>query len=108
MSIKMSLWKIENEKLKAVPAIKLSKEDRIENWIVEDVTILGIDILIFGRQVITAFGGRIDLLGIDEEGSLQIIELKREKTPRETVAQILDYASWIKNLSYSEINEISQ
>jgi hypothetical protein len=104
----MSLWKIDDEKLKAVPSTKLSKEERIENWIAEDITILGIDILIFGRQVMTTFGGKIDLLGIDEEGSLQIIELKREKTPREIVAQILDYASWVKNLSYSEINEISE
>jgi len=108
MSIKMSLWRIENETLKAIPSIKLSKEERIENWISEDVTILGINILIFGRQVITEFGGKIDLLGIDEEGSLQIIELKREKTPREIVAQILDYASWVKNLSYSKIDEISE
>lgn len=108
MSMKMSLWRIEDEKLKAIPTTKLSKEERIENWIAEDITILGIDILIFGRQVITTFGKRIDLLGIDEDGSLQIIELKREKTPRETVAQILDYASWIKDLSYSDINEISE
>jgi hypothetical protein len=104
----MSLWSIEDEKLKAVPQIKLSKEERIENWIVEDVKILGIDILIFGRQVITEFGGRIDLLGMDEDGSLQIIELKREKTPREIVAQILDYASWIKDLPYSVIDDISE
>jgi hypothetical protein len=34
------------------------------------------------------------VLGVDVEGRIHVIELKRDRTPREVVAQILDYGSW--------------
>ena len=37
--------------------------------------------------------GEIDLLLVDIEGNLTLVELKRNKTPRDVIAQILDYAS---------------
>ena len=40
--------------------------------------------MLIGRQVRTGFGGIIDLLAIAPDGSLVLIELKRDKTPRET------------------------
>jgi hypothetical protein len=33
------------------------------------------------------------LIGIDSAGDLLIVELKKGKTPREVVAQILEYAA---------------
>ena len=39
-----------------------------------------------------------DLLGIDSEGNLVIVELKRDKAPREVVAQLLEYAAWANEL----------
>ncbi len=63
-------------------------------------------ILIIGRQVSTNFNAYIDLLGIDKIGNVVVIELKRDKTPRETIAQILEYASFIENLNYEQLNEI--
>ena len=65
-------------------------------------------ILVIGRQVTTNFNTFIDLLGIDKNGNTVTIELKRGKTPRETVAQILEYASFIENLDYEQLNEIFQ
>jgi len=44
-------------------------------------------------------GGIIDLLCIDESGNLIVVELKRDKTPREVTAQTLDYASWVDSLT---------
>ena len=58
--------------------------------------------MVIGRQVGTAHGGRIDLLAISEDGSLTVIELKRDKTSRDIVAQILDYASWVGSLDTPE------
>lgn len=43
---------------------------------------------------------------MDREGELVIIELKRDKTPREVVAQALDYASWVEKLSYETIADL--
>ena len=62
--------------------------------------------MVIGRQIETDFGGIIDLLCLDKNGDTVIIELKRDKTPRDITAQVLDYASWIKDLSHSTINEI--
>lgn len=65
-------------------------------------------VLIIGRQVTTNLNASIDLLGIDKSGNTVAVELKRGKTPRETVAQLLEYASFIENLDYSQLNEIYQ
>ncbi|SNQ59939.1 PDDEXK family nuclease [Candidatus Methanoperedens nitratireducens] len=107
MSFTMSLWSIQNETLEELGKTKLDQENRLESWIANDIGILGLDILIIGRQVATEYRGRIDLLGIDSDGDLIVIELKRDKTPRDIVAQILDYASWIKDLTQVQIDRIA-
>jgi len=43
---------------------------------------------------------------MDPSGNLSVIELKRNRTPREVVAQLLDYASWVQSLSYEDIADI--
>jgi len=68
----------------------------------------GSKVLIIGRQVTTNLNTFIDLLGIDKAGNTVVIELKRGKTPRETVAQLLEYASFVENLDYSQLNDIYQ
>lgn len=65
-------------------------------------------ILIIGRQVTTNLNTFIDLLGIDELGNTVVIELKRDKTPRETLAQLIEYVSFIDNLDYEQLNDIFQ
>lgn len=65
-------------------------------------------VLIIGRQITTNLNSFIDLLGIDKVGNTVVIELKRDKTPRETIAQLLEYASFVENLDYSQLNEIYQ
>ncbi len=56
----------------------IASEERLEIIIQERLDILGLDDLFeIGRQVITDFGKRIDLLAIDGRGDLYVIELKR-------------------------------
>ena len=62
--------------------------------------------MLLRRQVVTDFGARIDLLAIDEEGTLYVIELKRGRTPREVVAQVLDYGSWARGVSAERLARI--
>ncbi|MEQ6378592.1 DUF91 domain-containing protein [Bacillaceae bacterium S4-13-56] len=107
MTLNMNLWKVKGNQLEEVSKTRLNSEDRLESWIAKDSSIMGLDILIFGRQVVTSFGGRIDLLAMDIEGNLIILELKKDKTPRDIVAQALDYASWVKDLSYKEVRDIA-
>lgn len=107
MPLRMDLWNVSDGELVEIPKTKLDYEGRLEDWIVKDPSVLGTELLLVGRQISTEFGGRIDLLGIDQEGNLVILELKRDRTPREVVAQILDYASWVRQLTYAEIDTIA-
>ncbi len=74
------LWAISGDTLAPLPIEKLNSEDRLEAWLETDIDLIGGDLLVIGRQVTTAHGGRIDLLAINSEGSLVIIELKRDNT----------------------------
>jgi Endonuclease NucS len=85
----------------------LDLESRLEAWLVKDISLLDRDLLVIGQQVETDFGGYIDLLCLDANGDLVIVELKRDKTPREVTAQVLDYASWVADLPGDKIRSIA-
>jgi TPR repeat protein len=70
--------------------------------------ILGFDVLLIGRQVKTANCGRIDLLAIDDHANILVLELQRDKTPNEIMAQTLDHAAWVKDLTYEQIEIITK
>src|SRR5216117_3660498 len=102
MPIELGIWKL-GQKLQSVAFSSIDAEDRLENSLVADLSLVHPRLMLIGRQVTTAFGKFIDLLGMDEEGNLVVVELKRRRTPREVVAQLLDYASWVTGLSRDEI-----
>lgn len=64
-------------------------------------------LLVIGRQVRTPHGKFIDLLAMDAEGNLRVLENKRDKTPRDVVAQVLDYGSWVSTLDRETIIELA-
>ena len=108
MAEEIRIWQVENgERLTEINRSKLDYEKRIEDWLNEDISILSADLLIIGRQVETDYGKYIDLLCINSNGDLVIVELKKDKTPREVTAQVLDYASWIKDLSHEKIRSLA-
>ena len=59
-----------------------------------------------GRQVITEHQKRIDILAVDGDGDLHVLELKRNRTPRDVVAQVLDYGSWVATLGHDEVLDL--
>jgi hypothetical protein len=107
MAFQMRLWTSDKSKLVELERNPLDEEERLEEWIARDPALLGMEVLIIGRQVHTSGGGRIDLLGIDLQGDIVIIELKRDKTPREVVAQVLDYGSWVTDLQAKDITDLA-
>jgi len=107
MPTELKLWSIENEQPSPVSQQKLDLESRLEKWIRDDVGLVSDDLFLIGQQVPTSYGGSIDLLAIDPVGNLVILELKRDKTPRDIVAQILDYASWVEKLNHEDVEEIA-
>ena len=82
---------------------KLDSEKLLEDMIVDEPRILSDEWMLIGRQVKTETGEFVDLLAIAPDASLILIELKKEKTSREVISQILDYASWLVKLRFDEI-----
>ncbi|MDE2942028.1 MAG: endonuclease NucS, partial [Chloroflexota bacterium] len=102
------LWEItSDQKLAEIPVDPISLEERLEDWLASDIDVLDANLLVIGRQVETDFRGKIDLLCLDGLGNTVVIELKKERTPRDVTAQALEYASWVKNLTSERLIEIA-
>lgn len=105
MPIKHAIWKV-GDKPTPLDITRLASEQLLEEMIVADPNILSDQWMLIGQQEVTTHGGRIDLLAIAPDGSLVLIELKRDKTPRDIVAQTLDYATWVKDLKAEKIAQV--
>lgn len=107
MPIEVGIWKLgigsATERVQFSP---MKAEGRLEDILDGDISILDQRLLVIGRQVGTAYGKFIDLLAMDADGKLVVIELKRDRTPREVVAQLLDYGSWVRTLEDEDIAAI--
>ncbi len=102
MPIQHAIWKIGSIP-QPLSESSLAQEQLLESMIVANPKILSDEWMLIGRQEDTGFGGRIDLLAIAPDGALVLIELKRHRTPREVVAQAIDYASWVHRLKSDDI-----
>jgi hypothetical protein len=107
MPEEVRLWSIGGDRLAELNRGRLDFEQRLEDWLARDIAILDAGLLVIGRQVQTDFGGYLDLLCLNAHGDLVVVELKRDKTPREIVAQVLDYGSWVRDLSNDRITALA-
>jgi hypothetical protein len=105
MPLELGIWRIDKDFMR-LPVGSLDLEERLEDFLDKDINIASPNWMVIGRQVYTDYGKYVDLLAIDLDGNLILIELKKNKTPREVVAQLLDYASWVKNLKDDDITRI--
>lgn len=91
-------------------------EKYFESWLENSPSLLldeddGSTVLWIGRQVTASIGDTDkfpDLVGIDAAGDLVVVELKKGKTPREVIAQILEYAAWGSRLDYEMLDELAR
>jgi hypothetical protein len=107
MPIQHAIWTVDQNP-QPLAVVRLPSEATLEDMIISRPEILSGQWMLIGRQEPTGFGGRIDLLAIAPDASLVLIELKRERTPREVVAQALDYAAWVDQLTPDRIAQIYQ
>lgn len=105
MPIKHAIWTVGPQPT-PLARTRLDKEQLLEDMIVREPSILSSEWMLIGRQEVTGLGGRVDLLAIAPDGSLVLIELKRDRTPRDLVAQALDYASWVEQLGAADVAAI--
>lgn len=107
MPLEVKLWKIEADKLKPIDQGRLDLEERLEEWLRGDIGLLSADLLVIGSQI-ARYGVPLDLLAVDRDGNLVVVELKRDRTPRDVVAQALDYASWVQELGREDVEEYAR
>lgn len=109
MTTSIRTWQIKDGALHAIETT-LAEQGKtehydLESWIETEPSIISQDLVIVGRQVTTQ-SGPLDLLAIDRAGNTVVIELKRDRLPREVLAQAMDYASDVATWSVEKIAEI--
>jgi uncharacterized protein YeaO (DUF488 family) len=105
MPVQTALWRVGSSPERLKRAV-LASEKILEMMIHAAPQVLSDEWMLIGQQEDTGYGGRIDLLAIAPDASLVLIELKRDRTPRDVVAQALDYASWVEGLAAQDIDAI--
>lgn len=99
---KLGLWKISKSGLTRVPESAIKLESRLEDWIEEDPSLIQAGPVIISRQVSTP-AGPIDLLALDSQGRWVLIEIKKGSLRRDTIAQVIDYASCFASFSEEKL-----
>ena len=89
----MSLFSIHNNKAKKIQPIKIGREKDIQKNFEENLNEI-LNITFLKSEYPTSFGGRIDSLGIDKNGSPVIIEYKRDQN-NNVINQGLSYLKWL-------------
>lgn len=87
------------------PADRVEREDYLESVLVKNPDMLMQGLRLVGRQTPTDTGN-LDLLGVDENGTLIVFELKRGKATRDAVAQAIDYCSFLESLSDADLADL--
>lgn len=106
MPVEMAVWRLGDEGPERMHPTRIDSERALEDAITADLSLIDDGLLLLGRQVPTKSGKYVDLLAIDEEGTVHVVELKRDRTPREVVAQVLDYGSWVQTLGHEDVRGI--
>ncbi len=109
--LKMQGQDISHAELIEASKTDLELEQHLQGWLEQSPWAIAQEpILLIGKHATASVEDRAifpDLLGIDKDGNIVIIELKKGKSPREVVAQILEYAAWASELSDESIQELA-
>jgi len=89
----MAIFQINNNNVKKVPPIKISLERDIQKIFEENLDKI-LNITFLASEYSTSFGGRIDSLGIDNNGAPVIIEYKKGQN-NNVINQGLSYLRWL-------------
>lgn len=104
MALSQTVWSLDDQQ--PLQPAKLLDEKELEELLEAHMELLNPNWLVIGRQVMTPAGKRIDLLCMDQDGDLVVVELKKDLTPREVTAQVMDYAASVAAFTPSEVADI--
>ncbi len=108
MAQEIGVWRIDGVAPARLGEVQMDKESHLQALLVQDISIANPDWMVIGKEVPTDYGGRIDILALDSSASLVALELKRDETPRNIVAQVLDYGAWVSRLTPGQVARIYQ
>lgn len=103
MPLELDAWRIDGDRAEAMAFTPLDFESRLQTLLAADISVADPNLMLIGREVATETGKKIDLLAMNRDGHLVVLELKRHKTPRDIVAQVLDYGAYVRTLDDDDI-----
>ncbi|MBI5948937.1 MAG: hypothetical protein HY875_12435 [Chloroflexi bacterium] len=81
------------------------KEKAMEEWLAANPhAVLPEEERAFVISQATSFENLVDILAVDQKGDLVVIEIKRGQTPRDVIAQALEYCSDVETWDYQQLN----
>ena len=111
----MSLYRIHDNALEPVPATTfqdqgLQERRDLQQLIINQPGALGSDLFIVADEFEhwSDSARRIDLLAIDEDGTVAVVELKRDEIPGPMELQALRYAAMVANITFEQLVEAHQ
>lgn len=95
----IAVWEIDINKhsSKTLSPLSLDSEESLEDLLASDISLLERELLVIGRQLTTP-SGDLDLLCVANNGNIVVIELKKDRVPRDAIAQAIDYTSQISTM----------
>ncbi len=109
--MKLGIWSIETQQGESGPdpwipqrvgRSQIGLEQHLEDWIVNDVTLIGEGLTLVGRQI-WIDDGRLDLLAVDTRDRWVVIEIKSGRLHAGALTQALYYASSLVKLEADEL-----
>jgi hypothetical protein len=81
-------------------------EARIQSWADLNPALIndGQPMMSLGREISTQHHHAIDNLFIDGNGVLVVAEMKRGKSPRDLIGQVIDYAAYVTRLGWEDVD----
>ncbi len=89
---------------------KTHVEEDLQRWADANPHLLneGAPMLSLGTEIVTPLGFSIDNLFVDGNGCLVVAELKRGKSPKDVIAQIVNYAAYVSKLDWDDVEDIAR
>lgn len=101
----VAIWRLVDNTPQRYRPASLKYEKYLEDWIERDPSLVSPDLHLVGRQI-KLDTGYLDILGIDTLGRWAAIELKKTGVRRHTVAQALDYAGCLAEMSPAKLKAL--
>jgi hypothetical protein len=109
----MAIFEFNNDNFKKIEQTQFFNEgilerQHLQNALKKQIDVITSDVLIISEEFAEWSDSkrRIDLLGIDKEGNIVVIELKRTETGEHMDLQAIRYASMVSTLTFARAVEI--